>query len=122
MSYQSFEELLVWQKGRELRKNAFKLVKKFPPEEKYSLSDQLLRSARSVCAQIAEGHGKRTTPDKIKYCIQARGSLSETLNHLTDALDCGYIDDAVLKTFRLQINEVEKLLNGYISYLEKQLP
>lgn len=121
MPYQSFEELEVWKKARELKKEIFDLVKLFPPSEKYSLTDQILRSSRSVAAQIAEGHGRRTIPDRARFCVIARGSLSETLNHLIDANDCLYISDENLFSFRNKINEVEKLLNGYISYLEKQI-
>ena len=89
--YEIFESLVVWQKARALKNEIFKLVKKFPPEEKYRLVDQLIRSSRSVNGQIGEGHGRRTTPDKLRFSITARGSLSETLNHLIDASDCEYI-------------------------------
>lgn len=116
--YQSFEELTVWKKARDLKNEIFQLVKSFPADEKYRLSDQLIRSSRSINSQIAEGHGKRTNKDKIKYCTQARGSLSETLNHLIDALDCSYINSDQLQYYRTKINEVEKILNGYIRYLK----
>jgi four helix bundle protein len=121
MPYQNFEELEVWKKSRELKKEVFVLVKKFPAEEKYNLSDQLLRSTRSVTTQIAEGHGRRTIPDRLRFCIIARGSLSETLNHFIDANDCNYITDEKLLYFRKQIEEIERLMNGYINYLEKNI-
>lgn len=115
--YQSFEELIVWKKSRELKTELFQLTKAFPSEEKYRLIDQLIRSSRSINAQIAEGHGKRTNKDKIKYCTQARGSLSETLNHLIDAFDCSYITSKQLQYYRAKINEVEMIMAGYIRYL-----
>jgi four helix bundle protein len=104
MSYQSFEELIVWKKSRELKNEIFQLVKSFPHEEKYRLTDQLVRSSRSVNSQIAEGHGRRTFPDRIRFCIISRGSLSETLNHLTDALDFNYIDLPIPDDFRKKNN------------------
>jgi four helix bundle protein len=119
--YQGFEELTVWKKARELKNEIFHLVKVFPAEEKYRLSDQLIRSSRSIGAQIAEGHGKHTNKDKIKYCVQARGSLSETLNHLIDAFDCSFIDSKQIEYYRSKIYEIEKILNGYIRYL-KNIP
>ncbi|MFL5746210.1 MAG: four helix bundle protein [Niastella sp.] len=119
--YQNFEDLIVWQKSRDLKNEIFQLVKSFPPEEKYRLIDQVIRSSRSINSQIAEGHGKRTNKDKIKYCMQARGSLSETLNHLIDASDCSYISAEQLKYFRSKLDELERILNGYIKYL-KSLP
>lgn len=97
--YQNYEELQVWKHARSLKNEIFLLVKTFPAEEKYRLRDQIVRSSRSVNAQIAEGHGRRTTPEKIRYCIQARGSLHETLNHLIDAFDCTYITSEQLKYF-----------------------
>jgi four helix bundle protein len=122
LKYQNFEELAVWKEARLLKNDIFILVKTFPAEEKYRLIDQLVRSSRSVNAQIAEGHGKRTNPDKIKFCLQARGSLSETLSHMIDAFDCGYIKSEQLHHFREKIKKVERILNGYIAYLERQNP
>jgi four helix bundle protein len=82
MAYQNFEELIVWQKSRQSKNEIFILVRSFPSEEKYRLTDQIIRSSRSINAQIAEGKGRRTFPDRIKFCTISRGSLSETLNHL----------------------------------------
>ena len=119
--YQNFEQLEVWIMSRQLKNDIFKLVASFPSQEKFRLCDQLIRSSRSINAQIAEGHGTTTYPDRLRFCAQARGSLSETLNHLIDALDCNYIDEQKLNQFRIQISEVEKLLNGYINYLERMI-
>ncbi len=120
MPYQSFEELKVWQEARQLKNDIAALVKTFPSEEKYRLVDQLIRSSRSVCTQIVEGHGRRSFPDRIRYCIISRGSLSETMGHLIDASDEGYINEDILNEYRGKIDKVEKLLSGYISWLEKQ--
>lgn len=54
----TFEELEAWRAARELRKAISKMVKKFPPEEKFRLTDQIIRSSRSVAANIAEGFGR----------------------------------------------------------------
>lgn len=120
MPYQGFEDLEVWKKARQLKIEIALLVKGFPSEERFRLSDQLIRSSRSVCTQIAEGHGRQTFPDRIRFCIIARGSLSETLNHLIDSFDEKYITEEQLTDFRNKVTEVEKLLNGYISYLERK--
>jgi four helix bundle protein len=117
MPFQSFEELEVWKEARRLKKAIRTLADTFPPEEKFRLSDQIIRSSRSVGSQIAEGHGRKTNADESRFCVIARGSLSETLSHLIDALDEKYITDKTLNDFRVQITFVEKLLNGYISWL-----
>ena len=120
-SHQNFTELEVWQKARELKKEVELVVKGFPPEEKFRMTDQLLRSVRSINANIAEGHGRFTYKDQLHFCIQARGSISETLNHLIDAFHSGYLSKEQLVYFKVQTDTVGKLLNGYISYLRKNL-
>ena len=117
--YQSFTELEVWKKARQLKIDIEMLVKTFPAEEKFRLCDQLIRASRSINANISEGHGRFTYKDQIRFCIQARGSLSETLNHLIDAFDCKYISAEILQQYKIKIEEVERLLNGYITYLRK---
>ena len=96
IGYQNFEELELWKKVRLMKIELFDLVKQFPSEEKFRLIDQIIRSSRSVNTQIDEGHGRRTFPDRIRFCVIARGSLSETLNHLIDAFDCKYINEQQL--------------------------
>ena len=119
--HQSFTELHVWKKAREFKKEVVALAKTFPSEEKYCLCSQITNSVRSVPANIAEGHGRFTYKDQIHFCIQARGSLSETLNHLIDAFDCKYISQEQLSFFKIKYDEVERLLNGYITYLRNNL-
>ncbi len=116
-AHQSFTDLEVWKSARKLKIRIWNLVKNFPPEEKYRLTDQLILSSRGVSSVIAEGHGKFTYKDKINYCMMGRGSLSETWNHLIDAMDAEYINKEELKSFKIDIDETAKLLNGYINFL-----
>jgi four helix bundle protein len=118
---QSFYDLEVWKKSRDLKKKISILVKTFPSEEKYRLNDQIIRSSRSVTANISEGYGKYTYKETKQFCIHARGSLNETLNHLIDAFDEEYITKEQLISFKSEIEECSKLLNGYISYLKKKM-
>lgn len=120
-AHQNFTNLDVWQKARILKNEVFELAKSFPSDEKYKLTDQIIRSTRSINAAIAEGHGRFTFKDQLHYCIIARGSLSETENHLIDALDCRYIMQNQFDQFMIMITDVAKLLNGYISYLRKNI-
>ncbi len=118
--YSSFEELEVWKECRKLRQMISVLTKKFPESEKYKLTDQILRSSKSPCANISEGHGRYHYQENIQFCRIARGSLSETHNHLTDALDERYI---LNEEYEIHVNQIKlciRLINGYINYLEKQ--
>ena len=119
--HQSFTELEVWKKARELKKEIEQLAKTFLPEEKYRLEDQIIRSARSINANIAEGHGRFTFKDHLHFRIQARGSLSETVNHLMDAFDSGYISEEQLQSVESKTDVAGRLLNGYINYLRRNL-
>jgi len=114
----TFETLDVWKKGRELRDKISKLTKSFSSEEKYRLTDQMIRASRSVTANIAEGYGRYHYQENIQFCRQARGSLYELIDHLYVALDEEYIDNDDFNNFKTYINEVIRLLNGYIKYLE----
>ncbi len=86
-------DLLAWQRARIFRNKMRLLVKTFPPEEKYDLTQQLRRSSRAVCSALAEGHGRYHYQEYNQSCRVARGELVESFNHLTDALDSGYISE-----------------------------
>ncbi|MFI5221268.1 MAG: four helix bundle protein [Bacteroidia bacterium] len=118
--YSSFEELEAWKECRKLRKMISALAKKFPEAEKYRLTDQILRSSKSPCSNIAEGHGRYHYQENIQFCRIGRGSISETHNHLTDALDEQYITVDEYENQINQINLCTRLINGYINFLEKQ--
>jgi four helix bundle protein len=115
-----FEELELWKKGREFNNDIREISKLFPTEEKFRLTDQIIRSSRSINALISEGHGRFTYPDQIHYCIQARGSLAETINHLIDAFDEDYISQEKLNYYKSKAKEIERLLNGYLVFLRKK--
>ena len=104
-AHKSFTELEVWKKARSLKIEIKILVESFPLEEKFRLTDQIIRSSRSINATIAEGHGRYTFKDQLHFCIIARGSLSETYNHLIDALDWNYINTEQLNAFKIKIDE-----------------
>ncbi|MBL7826429.1 MAG: four helix bundle protein [Saprospiraceae bacterium] len=120
MIHRSFTDLDVYKECRQLRIAISGLVKSdFPTEEKFRLMDQILRSSRSITANIAEGHGRFYHKENISFCRKARGSMEETLEHLITAFDEGYITAGVLKTFKVKIDSCSKLINGYIKYLKK---
>ena len=115
-----FEQLELWKKVREFKNEISKEAREWPPEEKFRLTDQAIRSSRSINALLAEGHGRFTFADQLHFCIQSRGSLAETVNHLIDAFDEKYITEEKLNYYRIKGKEIERLLKGYISYLRTQ--
>ena len=119
--YKSFTDLEVWQIAMAYKNSIYELVKSFPPTEKYRLEDQIIRASRSIGSNISEGYGRFTYKDQLHFCIQARGSLFETINHLIDARDCKYISEETLIAFRQKASEVERKLNGYIAWLKTMI-
>ena len=117
----SFTDLEVWKKSRTLRNNITELVKSFPNEEKYRLTDQIIRSSRSIGNNIAEGHGRFHYIDASKFLVNARGSASETIDHLIIAQDNKFISEENFKVLQNDCDEIMRMINGYIAYLRKQV-
>jgi len=116
----TFEDLDIWQFSRDFRKEISSLIRTFPSEEKYRLNDQLIRASRSVTANIAEGYGRYHYQENIQFCRQSRGSLYEIIDHLTVALDEGYISADQLEELKKKSFVIIRKLNAYIHYLEKR--
>jgi four helix bundle protein len=119
MNYKGYKELGCYIQGRNLRMQIFELVKTFPNHEKFLLADQITRSTRSITANIAVGYGRFTFTDTRHFFIIARGSVTETMEHLQTAYDEKYINKELLKIHEEKCELVFKLINGYIAYLDK---
>jgi four helix bundle protein len=109
-----FTQLKAWQRARELRRALYQVVKTFPSDEKYGLSSQLKRAASSVTANLAEGYGRYSYQENLQFCRQARGSLYELRDHLTAALDAGYIPQEKYAELEDMAMNAIRLVNGYI--------
>lgn len=119
MNYKGYKELECYIQARLLRMFISGLVKKFPAHEKFLLTAQIVSSSRSVTANMAEGYGRYTYTDTRNFFIIARGSVTETMEHLITAYDEKYISEDELKEGEAKCELVFKLTNGYIAYLDK---
>ena len=118
--YRDFTELDVWKMAHELRLKINILASFLPKDEKYGVGSQIKRSAPSVCANIAEGHGRFHYQENIQYCRQARGSLDETRDHLIYIRDAGMIKKVSSVDHLIELcKQIKMKLNGYIAYLKK---
>lgn len=115
----SFEDLEVWKQARKIQQIVRQIVNDFPKKEQYRLTDQMIRSSRSVGRNIAEGYGRYHYKENIHFCRISRGSLSELHNDLITAMEEGYIDQKTLSELKKEIETNNRLLNGYIKYLAK---
>ncbi len=118
--FRTFEDLECWQACRDLRMFAAKVCEGLPKEEEYRLKDQILRSARSTTANLAEGYGRFHYQENIQYCRHARGSAYELLDHFITGVDENLIAEATLSECRIFVEKSVQLLNGYIRYLKSR--
>ena len=118
--YKGFKDLECWKRSRVLRNKISILVKRFPKEEKYMLVSQMIRSSRSITNNICEGYGRYTYSDTRHFFIQARGSVTETIDHLTIAFDERLISEEELQEFEILCQNIFVLINGYITYLDRK--
>jgi len=96
MRVADYKDLRVYQAAFESAMEIFELSRAFPAEEKYSLTDQVRRSSRSVCANIAEAWRKRRYEAAfVSKLSDADGEATETEVHLNFALRCGYLQEDV---------------------------
>jgi four helix bundle protein len=114
----SFEELECWKEAVQLRRKIRIIANKFPTEEKYRLTDQLIRASRSVTANIAEGFGRFHYLENSKFCRISRGSLNEVIDHLIVANEENYITKDELHELKQNTNKCLTILNGYVKYLQ----
>ena len=118
-SYNHYYELPVYKTCRAFRKKVSDVVKKhLLKSEDFNLKAQIVRSNRSITANIAEGFGRFHYQENIQFCRQSRGSLSETLEHMITAFDEKYIAKDILSEINKDYRDCLKQINTYIKYLK----
>ncbi len=116
---QRFEDLQAWQTARELSRYVYGLTVKDRFSHDYPLRDQIRRAAGSIMHNIAEGFDSGTDPEFIRFLKMARRSSSEVQSELYLALDCGYITAEEFQQAYGRTIDINKMINGLITYLRK---
>ena len=120
----SFEKLNVWQEAKKLVVDVYHLLDEFPKFEKYALCDQIRRAVVSVPSNIAEGSGRKSLKEQIRFLEISYGSLMETFNQLLIAIDLTYITEESVEAIKPRIDAVAKMINGlsnaYSAKLDEQ--
>ena len=115
-----FEDLLSWQKARQLANLIYNLTSCSAFSKDFNLRDQIRDAAGSVMHNIAEGFDAGSTPEFIRFLKMARRSSSEVQSELYLALDYKYITSEQLNEAYLLATESKRLINGMIGYLRKR--
>jgi len=116
----NFKELKVWQKSYKLCLKVYKITKKFPKIEVYSFTSQMRRAALSIPCNIAEGYGRKTTPDYLRFLYMSYGSICELETQILLSGDLEYIDTESLSELQSDIGEVERMLKALIKSIERK--
>ena len=114
-----FKDLDAWKLARELRQHTYNLTKQFPRDEQFGLTTQIRRAAVSVTANIAEGYGRYSYQENTQFCRHSRASVYEIRDHLTTALDAGYISEKECGEADALAQRVIQIVNGYIRATQK---
>lgn len=115
-----FSSINAWKISFEYAVQVYGITAKFPSEERYALTSQLNRAASSVSANIAEGSGRSSNKDFIRFLYIARGSLEESKSHLLFAKELGYIADSDFDAISESAEKTGFVLNGFIKYLNSK--
>ena len=113
--HRGYRDLKVYKLAYTLAMHIFNVTKSFPPEEKYSLTDQIRKSSRSVAANIAEAWKRRHYPKMfISKTIDSASEAAETEVWLDFSRDCGYLDKSTYNELMEGYDEVNRMLFGMV--------
>lgn len=113
----SFRDLVAWQRAKEVAKRTYVLTKQMPHDERFGLMSQMRRAAISVPSNIAEGFGRESRADYLKFLRIARGSLAELATQYEIATELNLIPPE--PDLEAMIAETARVLGGLIRALER---
>ena len=113
-----FKELKIWHKAYDLALVIYEASRSFPREEMYGLTSQLRRAAVSIGANIAEGCGRRSDGELVRFLQIARGSASEVEHHLLLARDLKFLQAARHQDIEKRLQEVQRMLTSLVSSVQ----
>ena len=119
MKRNSFRDLEAYKESKELVKEVYGLLRKFPKEEQYALCDQLRRAAVSITSNIAEGSGRSSAKEKVHFLEISYASLMEVLSQMDIALDLEYITEEEFREFEIMCDKVASLISGLRTYFAR---
>ena len=109
-----YRTLAAWRKAYQLSLRIYEATRCIPIEERYGLTSQMRRASVSVVANIAEGAGRATDPEFLRFVRIARGSLQELICEARLSMDLGYLPKSSATELLTEANEVGRLLFGIL--------
>lgn len=117
----SFEDLQVWKKSVAFAVKVYEAATKYPDDERFGLKSQLCRASISVSSNIAEGHGRKSKPDFIRFLRIAMGSCRECQSLILVSIELGMFTESEQHLYE-SASEIVRMLGGLIKNLESSEP
>lgn len=118
-TYNTFEELPVWRRAKELDKKIFAAANDILLNKDFGLRNQILNASGSIMDNIAEGFERNSRLEFINFLSFAKGSAGEVKSQLYRALDRKYFNESIFEELYKETDEVSRMLMGFIEYLNK---
>ncbi len=115
-----FFDILAWQKADDLAVDIYETTKSFPRHQLYSLTNQMQRASVSVAANIAEGSGRRTIRDYLRFLYIAKGSFTELEYYIHLSRRLGYLSETDYQRLDALQDETARVLTGFIRFKEQE--
>jgi len=116
----NYKELKVWEKSYQLCLEVYRITKEFPKIEIYGLISQMRRAVLSIPSNIAEGYGRKTILEYLRFLYIAYGSVCELETQIMLSGDLGYLNENHLSKLHKEVGEVERMLQALIKSLENK--
>lgn len=116
----TYRELIVWEKSMTLVNQIYKVSKQFPADENFGLTSQLRRSAISVPSNIAEGYGRNSLNDYIRFLNISVGSLYEIQTQIEIAFNLNYVEKNHFDELYENTKEIERMMSSLIRKLKEK--
>ena len=116
----NYKELKVWDKSYKLCLEIYRITKEFPKIEIYGLISQMRRAALSIPSNIAEGYGRKTILEYLRFLYIAYGSVCELETQIMLSGDLGYLNENHLSKLQKEVREVERMLQALRKSLENK--
>lgn len=116
---EKFEDILAWQKGRELTQLIYRATRKGEFAKDFALRDQIRRAVISITSNIAEGFERGGNKEFIQFLSHSKGSCGEVRSQLYVALDEAYVNQTQWQQLHDRCLEISRLLDGFVKYLQQ---
>ncbi|TYZ08034.1 four helix bundle protein [Hymenobacter lutimineralis] len=117
-----FRKLRIWQEGQELTLAIYRITRHFPKEELFGLTSQMRRAAASIPHNIAEGCGRQSAPDLLRFLTIAMGSASELASQLLLAQGLEYLPTETAEQLLSDVEKLRRMLTAYYQKVKANLP